>query len=98
VVIEEMATYLVLMKATEKGLTNQQSLSKDVHEARGVIEKFGGYLLDWTPTMGQYDSIAKVEFPDEYTAAKFMLTIAETGNQEATIMKSIDKKLLDAIV
>lgn len=30
--------------------------------------------------MGQYDAVAKVEFPDDYTTAAFALAIAKTGN------------------
>ena len=32
--------------------------------------------------MGQYDAVAKIEFPDDYTTAAFTLAIAKTGNQE----------------
>ncbi len=69
--MEKVPTYIVLMKATQKGLATPKDLPRDVQKARGAIEKFGGKLLDWNLTMGPYDAVAKVEFPDDYTAAAF---------------------------
>jgi uncharacterized protein with GYD domain len=96
--MEKMPTYIVLMKATQKGLANPKDLPKDVQEARGAIEKLGGKELDWNLTMGEYDAVAKVEFPDDYTAAAFMLTIAKSGNQRTTTMKAFNETELKQIV
>ena len=93
-----MPTYIVLMKATEKGLATPKNLPKDVQEARRAIEKFGGKMLDWNLTMGQYDAVAKVEFPDDYTAAAFTLAIAKTGNQKTTTMRAFNETELKQIV
>jgi uncharacterized protein with GYD domain len=96
-----MPTYIVLMKATQKGLANPKNFLKDVQAARETIEKFGGKQLDWNLTMGQYDAVAKVEFPDDYTAAAFTLSIAKTGNQETTTMRAFNltelKQIIDKI-
>jgi uncharacterized protein with GYD domain len=93
-----MPTYIVLMKATQKGLANPKNFLKDVQAARETIEKFGGKQLDWNLTMGQYDAVAKVEFPDDYTAAAFTLSIAKTGNQETTTMRAFNLTELKQIV
>ena len=93
-----MPTYIVLIKATQTGVANPKYLSKDVKETRGVVEKFGGKLLDWNLTMGQYDAVAKVEFPDDYTTAAFTLAIAKTGNQETTTMRAFNETELKQIV
>jgi uncharacterized protein with GYD domain len=93
-----MPTYIVLMKATQKGLADPKNFLKDVQAARETIEKFGGKQLDWNLTMGQYDAVAKVEFPDDYTAAAFTLSIAKTGNQETTTMRAFNLTELKQIV
>ncbi len=93
-----MPTYIVLIKATQKGLANPKNFLKDVQGTRETIEKFGGKQLDWNLTMGQYDAIAKVEFPDDYTAAAFALSIAKTGNQEPTTMRAFNLTELKQIV
>lgn len=96
--MKEMPTYIALMKATEKALANPKDLPKQVQEAREAVEKFGGKLLDWNLTMGQYDAVAKVEFPDDYTVAAFTLAIAKTGNQETTTMRAFNETELRHIV
>jgi uncharacterized protein with GYD domain len=96
--MEKMPAYIVLMKATQKGLANPKNFLNDVQAARETIEKFGGKQLDWNLTMGQYDAVAKVEFPDDYTAAAFTLSIAETGNQETTTMRAFNLTELKQIV
>jgi uncharacterized protein with GYD domain len=93
-----MPTYIVLMKSTEKAMANPKDLPKRVQEAREAIEKFGGRMLDWNLTLGQYDAVAKVEFPDDYTAASFTLAIAKTGNQKTTTMRAFNETELKRIV
>jgi uncharacterized protein with GYD domain len=83
-----MPTYIVLMKATQKGLSNPKTLPKDIQAASEAVAKFGGKQLDWSLTMGPYDAVAKVEFPDEQSAAAFMLAVSATGNQETTTMRA----------
>jgi uncharacterized protein with GYD domain len=96
--MEKMPTYIVLMEATEKAMANPKDLPKRVQAARGAIEKFGGKMLDWNLTMGQYDAVAKVEFPDDHTAAAFTLAIAKTGNQKTTTMRAFNETELKQIV
>ena len=96
--MEKMSTYIVLMKATQAGMANQKYLFQNVQDIRGVAEKFGGKLLDWNLTMGQYDAVAKVEFPDDYTTAAFTLAIAKTGNQATTTMRAFNETELKQIV
>ncbi len=93
-----MPSYIVLMNATEKGIAIPKNIPKDVQEARRAIEKFGGKMLDWNLTMGQYDAVAKVEFPDDYTAAAFTLAIAKTGNQKTITMRAFNETELKKIV
>ena len=93
-----MPTYIVLMKATQQGLANPKNFLNDVQSTRETIERFGGKQLDWNLTMGQYDAVAKVEFPDDYTAAAFTLSIAKTGNQETTTMRAFNLTELKQIV
>jgi len=93
-----MPAYIVLMKATQKGLANPKDFLNDVQAAREAIEKFGGKMLDWNFTMGPYDAVAKIGFPDDYTTAAFTLSIAKTGNQETTTMRAFNLTEVEQIV
>ena len=93
-----MPAYIVLIKSTQKGTANPKTLLQDVQAANKAVEKFGGKLLDWNLTMGPYDAVAKVDFPDDLTVAAFALAIAATGNQETTTMRAFNQVELKQIV
>ncbi len=93
-----MPAYIVLIKSTPKGLANPKALAADVAAANKAVAAFGGELLDWNLTMGPYDAVAKVEFPDDQTMAAFALAIAATGNQETTTMRAFGAAELKGIV
>lgn len=93
-----MPAYIVLIKSTQKGLANPKTLLKDVQAANKAVEKFGGKLLDWNLTMGPYDAVAKVEFPDDLSVAAFALAVAATGNQETTTMRAFSQVELKQII
>jgi uncharacterized protein with GYD domain len=93
-----MQTYIVLMKSTQKGIANPKTLIHDVDAANAAVEKFGGKVLDWNLVMGQYDAIAKVQFPDDQTMAAFSLAVAATGNQVTTTMRAFSLTELKQIV
>jgi uncharacterized protein with GYD domain len=69
-----------------------------VATANKAVEAFGGKLLDWNLTLGPYDAVAKVEFPDDQTMAALALTIAASGNQETTTMPAFGESELKGII
>jgi len=93
-----MPAYIVLIKSTQKGLANPKTLQTDVAAANKAVTAFGGKLLDWNLTLGPYDAVAKVEFPDDQTMAAFALTIAASGNQETTTMRAFGESEFKEIV
>ena len=93
-----MPAYIVLMEATEKSMLNPNDLPERVQAARVAIEKFGGKMLDWNLTLGKYDAVAKVEFPDDLALATFTLAVAKTGNQKTITMRAFNEAELKQIV
>ena len=93
-----MPTYIVLMEASEKSMVNPNDLPERIQAARKAIEKFGGKMLDWNLTMGLYDAVAKVEFPDDYALASFTLAAAKTGNQKTITMRAFSEAEVKQIV
>ncbi len=93
-----MPTYIVLMEASEKSMANPNDLPERVQAARDAIEKFGGKMLDWNLVLGQYDAVAKVEFPNDYALASFTLAVAKTGNQKTITMRAFSEAEVKKIV
>ena len=93
-----MPAYIVLIKSTQIGFANPKDLVKDVEGANAAVAKLGGKLLDWNLTMGPYDAVAKVDFPDDKALAAFALALAANGNQETVTMRAFSLDEVKEIV
>jgi uncharacterized protein with GYD domain len=93
-----MQTYIILIKMTEQGIQNIKDLPKRVQSGREAVEKAGGKWLDWNFTMGKYDSIAKVELPDDYTAAAVVFALGKQGNVRTETLKVFNEAEMKKIV
>ena len=54
------------------------------------------YQLLWT--LGEYDQVAVVDFPDDETAAAVLLHSGALGNVRTTTMKAFDAEQMTAII
>ena len=86
-----MQRYIVLINFTDKGMKNIKTLPKRIQATRKAIEKAGGNFILWNLTMGMYDSIAIVEFPDDATFATTILDAGKNGNIETTTLKAFSE-------
>ena len=76
-----MATFNALLslpgnEAAEPG-SYAHKLSEGAPETRQVLEAHGGKLVDIYLTMGQFDGVAIMEFPDSVTCAQAMMAFRE---------------------
>ncbi|MCG3125885.1 MAG: hypothetical protein CHACPFDD_00712 [Phycisphaerae bacterium] len=85
-----MARYVVLLKFTEKGLTDvQHSLSRA--ESFCATAKRAGVSVEtqlWTG--GPYDGLLLLSAPDETTAAGVVLGLARQGNVSTCMLRAYD--------
>ncbi len=96
-----MSTYIMLFNYTDQGLRNVKKSSSRVDAARKAAEELGGKLGDLYLTMGAYDLVAISEFPDDATAATFVLRLGVLGNVRTTTVKAFPenayRKILEAV-
>jgi uncharacterized protein with GYD domain len=76
----EMPTYITLVKWTDQGRAKASGLPDRVAEVDRRIEAAGGKQIGNWLTMGRFDQVAVIEAPDDETAAKLLMVIAERGN------------------
>jgi uncharacterized protein with GYD domain len=75
-----MTHYLIRWQfkdATAKALVDKPQ--NRTAPARGLIEGFGGKLLSYYFSFGEYDGIAICEFPDQISVAACSMKAASTG-------------------
>ncbi|HEY8202946.1 MAG TPA: GYD domain-containing protein [Actinomycetota bacterium] len=83
-----MPIYITLIKWTDQGRSKASSLPDRVAEVDKRIEALGGKSLGNWLTMGRFDQIAAVEAPDDETAAKLLMVVAERGNAETETLRA----------
>ncbi len=90
--------YISLLKYTQQGIKNIQDSPGRIAAARKAIEAAGGKMLSYHVTMGQYDGVALLEFPDDSVAATFALSIGKLGNASTETMRAFTEEEFAEIV
>lgn len=83
-----MPVYISLIRWTDAGRSKASSLPDRVAEVDKRIAALGGKTIGNWFTMGQYDQIAAVEAPDDETAAKMLVIVAERGNAATETLRA----------
>ena len=86
-----MAHYVVLVRFTEKGLQGIKDSPARLEQAREDFRAAGAELKEFFLTMGEYDSVAIVEAPDDETMAKLSLRIGARGNSRSETLRAFSE-------
>ncbi len=75
-----MATYITLLKFTQKGAEDIRGGPARLDKAKNLFSSMGAELKAFYLVMGRYDAISITEEPDDATVAKLRLAIGAQGN------------------
>ncbi len=75
-----MATYIMLIRYTQKGVENIKQSPARLDAARKAFKAMGAELKDFYLIQGRYDIITVIEAPDAETVAKCALSVGSRGN------------------
>lgn len=75
-----MATYVTLIRWTDQGRREVASIADRIDAVNKRVEQAGGKMIGNFVTMGRFDQVAIVEAPNDETAGKLALMVAERGN------------------
>ena len=92
-----MPLYVSLTNFIYRGINVRDTVGR-AEDARGLIEQHGGQLRLLLWTLGDYDQVAVVEFPDDETATAVLLQLGALGNIRTTTMKAFDAEQMRAII
>lgn len=93
-----MATYITLYRWTSQGIQNVKDSPSRITQAKKEIAQAGGKLKNVWVTMGQYDVVALSEWPDDETAATFLLAQGSQGNVSTETLRAFNESEFKAIV
>ena len=93
-----MAKFVALINWTEQGVKDYRSTVDRAKAGAAAAEKAGGKLTKILWTLGTYDLVALLEFPDDESATAFALALSSQGNVRTTTMRAYDEAEMTAIV
>jgi uncharacterized protein with GYD domain len=93
-----MATYVSLINWTEQGIKNFRDTIHRAGDFRGLVEKNGGQVRQILWTLGEYDVVGVVDFPDDEVATATLLQLGALGNVRTKTMKAFDAEEMTAII
>ena len=93
-----MARYIALVNWTDKGIATYRETTKRAETAKELAAKHGGSLTNVWWTVGPYDLVAHMEFPDDESMTAYLLALGASGNLRTTTMRAFDDAEMDAII
>jgi uncharacterized protein with GYD domain len=93
-----MATYIVLMNFTEKGIKAVRDTAKRADAAKAMAKKAGLAMKDAHWTLGAYDGVIVYEAPDDETMTAFLLTVAEEGFVKTHTLRAFSEPEIKKII
>lgn len=93
-----MATYINLLRFTQRGIENIKESPARVESARKTYERLGAKVKDFYCVMGQYDAVLVAEAPDDETIAKIQLALGSLGNVRSETLRAFTEKEYRKIV
>ncbi len=93
-----MSMYMLLCNFTDQAIRNMKDAPNRRAAAREKAKKLGVEIKAGYLALGVYDLIIHLEAGDDETVAKFVLSLASTGNLRTTTIRAFPEAEYDRIV
>jgi uncharacterized protein with GYD domain len=93
-----MATYILLGNFTEQGIRNIKDTAKRAEALKGLAKKAGASLKEAYWTLGQYDTVAIFDAPDDEAMTSLALSIGVLGNVRTQVLRAFSTAEIGPII
>lgn len=93
-----MPTYVSLIHWTEQGVKNYKDSTSRAEGFSKLVESSGGRVRELLWTVGEYDIIAIVDFPDDETGMACLLQVGSLGNVRTNTMRAFSADEMSGII
>jgi uncharacterized protein with GYD domain len=90
-----MPTYVSLIHWTDQGIKNYKDTTSRAADVTKLVESVGGRFRELLWTVGEYDAVAVLDFPDEETT---VLQVGSAGFFRSNTMRAFSADELTAII
>jgi uncharacterized protein with GYD domain len=91
-------TYVSLINWTEQGIKNFPETTKRAEDFTKLVEASGGKVRELVWTVGEYDIVSVVEFPDEESGVAALLRQGSAGNIRTNTMRAFSASEMEGII
>jgi len=92
-----MATFVVLMNWTDKGIETFEESPSRADAGREEMAKLGVTMKDIYWTVGPYDVVLLCDAPDPETMASALLRLGAAGNVRTTTLRAFTREEFDRV-
>jgi len=93
-----MATYISLVKFTDKGIQATRETTQRVSDWAAKVKSKGVSIKEMYWTLGQYDQVCVFEAPDDETAASVLLAADMLGNIRTQTLRAFTASEMEKIL
>jgi uncharacterized protein with GYD domain len=93
-----MPTYVSLINWTEQGIKNFRESTKRAEDFTKLVETSGGRVRELLWTVGAYDIVSVVDFPDDESGVAALLRQGSGGNIRSNTMRAFSAGEMEGIV
>ena len=93
-----MPTYVSLINWTEQGIKNFRDTAKRANDFTKLVEGAGGKVREVLWTIGEYDIVSVVDFPDDESAVAALLNQGSRGSIRTKTLRAFDSSQIEGII
>jgi uncharacterized protein with GYD domain len=93
-----MPIYVSLINWTDQGIKNFRDTTKRAQDFTSLVEKNGGKVHQILWTVGEYDLVSVVEFPQDESGVAALLQVGALGNIRTQTMRAYNAQEMDGII
>ena len=93
-----MPTYVSLINWTEQGIRDFRHSVKRAENLCRLVDGVGGTVRELLWTVGEYDAVVVVEFPDDESGLAALLQVGSAGYIRTTTLRAFNSSQMNAVI
>jgi uncharacterized protein with GYD domain len=93
-----MPTYVSLLNWTDQGIKSFRQTTERAKDFTKLVEASGGKVRELVWTVGEYDLVSVIDFPDEESSVAALLKLGAAGNIRSNTLRAFSTSEMEGIV